>query len=95
MSQIFARYGEWIYRSTVLIAMAAFWIGNARSNYATKADLTNAIEPVRTQMEAIVTQVTGLDKSLALLAEQNKVNGRQDDVLRDLELRLRIVEHKP
>lgn len=95
MNAFLSRYGEWFYRGVVLLALAAFWVGNFRSNYATKADVTNAVAPVRSQVTSIFLQVTSLDKNLALLAEQHKVNGRQDDSLRDLELRMRAVERRP
>lgn len=95
MAPFIQKYGEWIYRAIVLAVLAAFWVGSSRASYATKEDVAATMAPVQLEMRQISADVAGLDKSLAILAEQSKSNSRQDEMLRDLELRLRMVERRP
>lgn len=70
---------EWIYRAIVVAGLAALaWLN---SNYVTRAEFDQ-------------TRVTiaGIERTLAIMVEQNKVNDRQDTALQDHEVRLRTLE---
>lgn len=95
MPAFISKYGEWMYRGVVLFCVAAFWVGSSKASYATKEDVAAVLAPVKQELREISSDVASLDKSLAILAEQAKSNLRQDDVLRDLELRLRTLERRP
>lgn len=84
MSTLITKYGEWVYRAIMLVALAAFWIGSSRESYATKEDVAH-----------LSNQVQALDKTVGIVIEQNKINARQDDQLRDFELRMRALERRP
>ena len=56
------------------------WMG---SKFATRAEL-----------QALQGQVSEIEKVIAVIVEQNKVNQRQDDTLADHEERLRALEKK-
>lgn len=80
-----ARHSEWIYRTIVLsmtsgLFVAVMWLN---SKYVT-----------REEFDKTQSDVSEMKTTLRIMAEQNKVNERQDLTLHDLEQRLRIVEQK-
>lgn len=76
-----AKHAEWIYRTLLLLGVVAvLWLN---SRYVT-----------RDEFNLVQNDVSEIKVTLRLMAEQNKVNDRQDEILRDIEQRLRVVEKK-
>ncbi len=88
----FKNYGEWIYRALVVCSILA--VAVLKQNFATAEDLFHATREIKQSVGTIGTRVTEMEKAMAVMVEQHKVNERQDTILRDHEERLRHVERK-
>lgn len=79
MHSIVTKYGDWIYRAIMfLLLCAVLWLN---SHYVTRVDF-----------DQLNKQVQGLDTTIKLMVEQNRVNDRQDDAIKDHEKRIRDLE---
>lgn len=65
---------------TPVALIALFWL---KGTFATHGEV-----------QAVADRVGRIETALSVMAEQNKVNNRQDETIRDHESRIRIVEQK-
>lgn len=63
---------------TPLALLALFWL---KGTFATHGEV-----------QAVADRVGKIETALSVMAEQNKVNHRQDETLRDHEIRIRTLE---
>lgn len=78
------RVAQWVdlaYKIGVPLGLAALFF--LKSNFATRAEL-----------QQISDRVVGIESLIAVMAEQNKTNQRQDDRIADHEQRLRALESR-
>lgn len=73
------RWVDIIYKLAVPLGLAALFF--LRASFVTKPEL-----------EAVSTQVREIQRTLAVMAEQNRTNERQDKRMDDHEARLRALE---
>lgn len=93
MHSIITKYGEWFYRAILLSGVCGLLFLNSR--YVTHEAFDTQSKSTRIDFEMISQRVTSMDKTIALMAEQNLVNNRQDKLLEDHEARLRALERRP
>lgn len=97
MTAFVSKYWEWGYRGVMLLGLG-ITIGTLKGTYATREDVQKMFDPVASRFDGFAAtteaRLSALDKTMAVLIEQNKVNSRQDDILHELEMRLRAAELK-
>ena len=81
MPAFLAKHAEWLYRTILLSGICAvLWLN---SKYVT-----------REEFSVVTRDVDEIKTTLRIMAEQNKINDRQEGQLRDHEERLRTLERK-
>lgn len=73
------KWADLLYKIGVPLGLAALFF--LRSSFATKPEL-----------QLVADRITALERTLAVMAEQNKTNERQDGRIEDHEQRLRRIE---
>lgn len=94
MSTFFKNYSEWIVRGVLLAVTCTTLYLNSR--YVTlesyEQDKRAEIQDRKAVEELASKRLTALETIIQVMAESNKVNDRQDNTLRDLEIRVRALE---
>lgn len=97
MTAFLSKYWEWGYRGLVMIGLGVT-IGTIKASYVTKEEIRQIVEPIISRVDSanavINARIGAVETTLAVMAEQNKANARQDDILRDLEVRMRATERE-
>lgn len=103
-----ARFWEWGVRIVMVLGIGVT-IGMVRAAYVTREDFSVSLSQISQKVERVADnlgnrfetanasamgRLGSVETALAVIAEQNKANSRQDDLLRDLEMRVRATERE-
>lgn len=90
-----AKHWLTIWRGIIAILLVGVAFGQIKADYVTKKDLVAAVAPFAEQAKSNAVHISAMETTIAVMAEQNKRNDRQDELIKDLEMRLRSVEKLP
>lgn len=76
-----ARWADLVFKIGTPLALAALFF--LKSSFATRPEL-----------QAVSDRISAIEATLAVMAEQNRTNERQDKRIEDHEIRLRAVEFR-